>query len=134
MSRGNTARKTETATGGFLQVGNPGNKGGMGQPASYIRARCREAFAQRIGFLERLADGKIKRAATVDRVRAMDMLGKYGALQVITVDPPDRPEEAGELMMARVLTMVGRALLSAPAATRTEMLGRLAGIEAQVGE
>lgn len=111
-----------------------------------IRDRCRVAFAKRLGFLERLADGKIKQevatkmgpmeiaASPADRVRAMDMLGKYGALQVITVETPDKPEEAGEAMMARVLTMVGRALLAAPPAARTEMLGRLTAIEAKVTE
>jgi len=142
-----TPRMVTQANGGqLLTGGNPGNVGGMGRPASVIRERCREAFGSRISFLQRLADGKIKQeiptrdgivkvqASPADRVRAMDMLGKYGALQVVTVDPPAGTLEAGEVLMSRILTMMTRVVASAPAAHRALVLQELTALEGTVEE
>lgn len=59
---------------GLLQIGNPGNAGG-GRPASQIRERCRGSFERRIPVLEQIADGK---GDDSDRLKAVDLLGKYG--------------------------------------------------------
>lgn len=84
--------------GGLLRVGNPGNKGGTGQPPSAIRQRCRGSFYDRIRILEDIADGAVpltrkcpkcghkppkdesspEAAGAGDRIRAIDLLGHYG--------------------------------------------------------
>lgn len=62
--------------------GNPGNSGGKkgrsGGGSVVIRLACRESFAKRRRTLERIADGKVEGATVADRVRAIDLLGKYG--------------------------------------------------------
>lgn len=82
---------------GRLRGGNPGNSGGKkgrsGRPPSVIREMCRGAFAQRIKILKKIADGEaiervklangeemetMKSADVSDRLKAIDLLGKYG--------------------------------------------------------
>lgn len=91
--------KIRQAHGGALFTGgNPGNKGGTGRPPSAIREQLRGSFAERIAVLERFADGAMpltgkcakcghEELATIanvlpveasDRLRAIDMLAKYG--------------------------------------------------------
>lgn len=41
-----------------MNVGNPGNVGGPGRPASAIRELCRGAFGARVRVLETIADGE----------------------------------------------------------------------------
>lgn len=136
--------------GGTLQVGNPGNSGGIGRPTPQIRARCRGSFLHRIPILEQIADGTL--TETVDsptgpqnvlvpsplaeRLKAIDMLGKYGGLQVIAVESDQPPvPEGGEALMGRVLAMIGRALLAAPAHQRLAVLRELeAGPSAEGGD
>lgn len=82
-----------TAKGGLLRTGNPGNKGGSGTPPSLLREQLRGSFAERIKTLESFADGtavqKLKSpdgtelqteisADISDRIKAIDMLAKYG--------------------------------------------------------
>lgn len=69
-----------------------------------------------------------------DRAYAIDLLGKYGGIEKITVENGTPIREPAESMMARVLTMVGRAMLSAPAPQRTALLQELTAIEATVAE
>ena len=76
--------------GGSLLVGNPGNKGGTGRPATVVRERARESFYKLIPTLEAIADGTLKQkikfgeataeadAAFSDRISAIDKLGRYG--------------------------------------------------------
>lgn len=78
--------------GGTLNSGNPGNRGGSGTVPSILRDQLRGSFAQRIGTLEKIADGEVVAKVKVensetemlvsadvsDRLKAIDMLGKYG--------------------------------------------------------
>lgn len=67
----------EGATGhANLQTGNPGNLGGDGRPASRVREAATLEFEKRIPLLGELADNTD--VATPDRLRAVDLLGKYG--------------------------------------------------------
>lgn len=64
--------------GGALYAGGvPGNRGGGRQPAA-IRALFRDAAADRIALLREIADGKVEDASTQDRLRALEILAKYG--------------------------------------------------------
>lgn|SRR5574341_1808029 len=62
--------------GGALQVGNPGNVGGAGRPSSALRERLRGSFQERVKVLEEIADDH--EAHAQDRIRAIDVLAKYG--------------------------------------------------------
>jgi hypothetical protein len=78
--------------GALCRDGNPGNRGGTGRPPSILRDYLRGSFADRITVLEQIADGKtIQRikvegketgaeisADVSDRLRAIDLLAKYG--------------------------------------------------------
>jgi hypothetical protein len=72
--------------GGTLQVGNPGNAGGTGRPPSVLRERLRGSLEQRVSVLEAIADDP--EVAPQDRIRAIDVMGKYGigALRELSVD------------------------------------------------
>lgn len=70
--------------GGTLQRGNFGNRGGTGRPPSLVRQVCRGAFANRIATLRQIADGEVPEASVVDRLKAIDLLGKYGLGTTIT--------------------------------------------------
>ena len=64
--------------GGALRNGStPGtNAGGTGRPPSAIREKLRGSFSNRIATLERIADDDGQ--TTADRIRALDLLAKYG--------------------------------------------------------
>lgn len=91
-----------------LRRGNPGNRGGKkgrsGRPPGVIRQACAKAFDKRIKYLMAVVDGEtgpylahkdgqpmlddqgrpIRCGADVaDRLKAMDLLGKYGGLQKV---------------------------------------------------
>jgi hypothetical protein len=52
-----------------------------------VRAACREAFAERVPMLAELAD-----SGTPDvRLRALDMLGRYGLGTAFTLEASDSP-------------------------------------------
>jgi hypothetical protein len=81
--------------GGVLRQGGT-NKGGPGRPPSAIRATLRQSFEERVKVLEAIADGEVayklrsdgeKMSAAdltkvipsvADRLKAMDLLAKYG--------------------------------------------------------
>lgn len=80
------------AHGGALRNGGT-NKGGTGRPPSILRDQLRGSFADRVAVLEKIADGEaiakmrgmdgketeIQVSADVsDRLKAIDMLAKYG--------------------------------------------------------
>ncbi len=69
-----------------------GKKGRSGRPPSAIRERCVGSFEERVSILEEIIDDPKSRAA--DRIRAMDLLGKYGlgALKEMQGDQYDRME------------------------------------------
>jgi hypothetical protein len=67
--------------GGTLRRG--GNKTpGPGRPPSVIREHAREGFADLIPSLKRIAGDK--ETSTTDRLRAIDLLGKYGLGTTVT--------------------------------------------------
>lgn len=45
-------------TGGLLQTGNPGNKGGKGRPPDKLRERLRNTVARRVRVIREIADGE----------------------------------------------------------------------------
>ena len=49
---------------------------GIGRPPSAIRERLRGSFDERVATLEEIADSNAE--STVDRIRAIDLLAKYG--------------------------------------------------------
>jgi hypothetical protein len=57
-------------------VGKPGRSG---RPKDVVRA-CRRAFDKRIGILSKIADGKIPDTSPGDRIRALDVLARYGGM------------------------------------------------------
>lgn len=61
---------------GQLVGGNPGNRGG-GRPPSVIRADARGRFDELLPVLSTIAKSK-KGVLTRDRIRAADVLGRYG--------------------------------------------------------
>ncbi len=80
------------AHGGALRHGGT-NKGGPGRPPSLIRSLFRDSFANRLWVLEDVADGEpmvrvrdalgnetgaTRSASPGDRIKAVDVLGKYG--------------------------------------------------------
>lgn len=77
------------ANGGQLLVGNPGNKGGTGKPKSEVRERCVGSFDERIPILEQIANDV--NANPADRLKAIDLLGKYGGLQQVDQTSGDKP-------------------------------------------
>lgn len=76
--------------GALLAGGKPGNKGGTGPPPSAIRAYCRGSFAVRIPILEDIAAGEYK-ATPRDRIKAMDVLAKYGGVDKLALMPDELP-------------------------------------------
>ena len=74
--------------GGALRSGGkPGNRGGTGRPPSVIRERCRGSFEDRIVVLEEIADDA--KTSAGDRIRALDLLGKYGLGTQQQISGPD---------------------------------------------
>jgi len=65
---------------GRLRGGNPGNKGG-GRPPAEIRQRCADGFYRHIGKAEAILNAKD--ASNADKIRALDVLGKYAGLQKV---------------------------------------------------
>ena len=49
---------------------------GIGRPPSAIRERLRGSFDERVAVLEDIADSNWE--STADRIRAIDLLAKYG--------------------------------------------------------
>jgi hypothetical protein len=69
--------------GGALRNGGPGSPG---RPPSALRDRLRGSFAERVLVLEAIADDD--QADPQDRIRAIDVLAKYGlgTLRELSVD------------------------------------------------
>ncbi|HSI71708.1 MAG TPA: hypothetical protein VK934_00910 [Fimbriimonas sp.] len=79
----------EGRNGGKLLTGGvPGHKGGGGRPSSELRARSRVAFALGLDFAERLLAGDVE-GSTADKLRAMDITGKYGLGEATVLLPEE---------------------------------------------
>jgi hypothetical protein len=72
--------------GALYSSGVPGHVGGSGRPPSALRARLRGSLEARVSVLEEIADSP--EADPADRIRAVDILAKYGlgAASDVTVD------------------------------------------------
>ena len=55
-----------------------GRQPGSGRPPSRIRHALRQSFEDRIRLLEEIADGAGGKTTVGDRLRALDILAKYG--------------------------------------------------------
>ena len=80
-SGGQTATARSPLNGAEIPLGahprnSAGKKGRSGRPPSAMRDMCRLSFEERVAGLTHIIDDPKSRAA--DKVRAMDLLGKYG--------------------------------------------------------
>lgn len=114
--------------GAPLKPGNPGNSGGKkgrsGRTPGVIRQACAKAFDQRIKYLKAVVDGETGDylrhkdgqimlddmgrpqrcgAEVADRLKAMDLLGKYGGLQKVEHEHDDKREHRDRLTRLREL-------------------------------
>jgi hypothetical protein len=69
--------------GGAIRRGGT-NRGGPGRPPSAIRATAREKFDRLIPKLDQIA--RARKSKDSDKVRAIDVLGKYGMGQAVSVE------------------------------------------------
>jgi hypothetical protein len=72
--------------GALLRGGMPGNAGSPGRPPGALRERLRGSLEARVSVLEEIADSP--EADPADRIRAVDILAKYGlgTASDVTVD------------------------------------------------
>ena len=77
--------------GALLAGGQPGNRGGLGRPPSALRERLRGSLEERVAVLEEIADDPD--ALDRDRIKAVDVLGKYGLGTVREVTVEDVKEK-----------------------------------------
>ena len=96
----NGPQLVEQEHGGALKTGGtPGHKGGTGRPPSAIRELCRGSFAERLEVLTDIADDT--EAKTIDRIRAIDLLGKYGGVDKLALTEEEQPV-AGAMTPERI--------------------------------
>lgn len=98
--------------------GNPGNTQPVGRPASAIRARLRGSFEERIPVAEAIADSPTETSEA--RLKAVDLLGKYGLGQV-----KELSTEAVRDKLRETLGIIRDSLLPADAA---RLIARLEGV------
>ena len=77
--------------GALRTGGTPGNKGGTGRPPSKVRERCRDSFEERLPFLEGIVDDEGEK--TSDRIKAHELLGRFGGVAEISITLDEQPEE-----------------------------------------
>jgi hypothetical protein len=75
-----TPRTQPGKNGGRLRRG--GTNAGAGRPKDIVRSACALAFDQRLPLLKKIADAKIEGATIAERLKALDMLAKYGGLLI----------------------------------------------------
>ena len=82
----------ESAGRGALRTGGtPGNKGGTGRPPSKVRKLCREAFEAGIPMITAIRDDEDER--TSDRLKAHELLGRFGGVAELALAVDEQPEE-----------------------------------------
>ena len=74
--------------GGTLRRGG-NNTPGTGRPKSEVRAACAKGFDERISLLQGFADDP--NLSPAERLKALDLLGKYGGLQQVDQTSDDKP-------------------------------------------
>jgi hypothetical protein len=87
--------------GAALVPGNPGNAGGQpgrsGRPKDEVRLGCRVAFDEAVPVLRAIVKGELPDVSTADRMRAADVLGRYGGMAFteteakVDLKPPPNP-------------------------------------------
>ncbi len=77
--------------GALRTGGNPGNKGGTGRPPSKVRKLCREAFEVGIPMITAIRDDEDQR--TSDRLKAHELLGRFGGVAELSLTVDEQPEE-----------------------------------------
>jgi hypothetical protein len=88
--------------GALLDGGVRGHRGVGGRPPSAIREAARLAFAERLHVLTDIADDEDAKA--MDRIRALDLLGKYGGVDKLPVIVEQQPV-AGPLTTQKIEEM-----------------------------
>ena len=83
--------------GALLPGAGGGPQPGSGRPPSEIRKRLRGSFEERIRILEEIADDPD--ASKVDRIKAIDMLAKYGLGTKQEVSGPDDTPIQAEMVV-----------------------------------
>lgn len=78
------ARRPQSHGGALLAGGAPNNRGGTGRPPSAIRATARQAFDEVLPIVTRIV--KSKSTSDRDRIRGIDVLGKYGMGHPVSID------------------------------------------------
>jgi hypothetical protein len=93
--------------GALVSGGRKGQKGGTGRPLNVIRATMRQAFDERIPILQRIADDE--EATVPDRLRALDMLAKYGlgTTPPTTDGPAPEPQRMTVTLVRRLISPDG---------------------------
>ena len=76
--------------GALLTGGKPGNRGGPCRPPSALRKKCQDSFEERVPILESIADND--EARDPDRIKAVEVLGKYGGVDKIALTLEEQPE------------------------------------------
>ena len=87
--------------------GTKGNKGGTGRPPAAIRQRCADGFDRHIATAEAILASTD--ASNADKIRALDVLGKYAGLQKIEHEHSRKPyrEAVDEVRKQAGLRLVG---------------------------
>lgn len=93
------ARSVAKSTANQPEVQKPKGKRGGPRPnsgplPSVIREAYRMAARNRLGFILDVVDGKVKDAQASDRLRAWDMLNKYGIGTTVTNTDVDGKDAA----------------------------------------
>ena len=77
--------------GALRTGGTPGNKGGTGRPPSKVRKLCRDAFEAGIPMITAIRDDEDER--TSDRLKAHELLGRFGGVAELSLTVEEQPEE-----------------------------------------
>ena len=76
--------------GALLTGGKPGNRGGPGRPPSAIREAAQQGFYEGLPILAAIRDSEDEK--TSDRIRAVEVMGKYGSVDKIALTVEEQPE------------------------------------------
>ena len=77
--------------GALLSGGVRGNRGGPGRPPSAIREAAQQGFVDGLPVLRAIRDNEDERAS--DRIRAVEVMGKYGGVDKIALTVEEQPEQ-----------------------------------------
>jgi hypothetical protein len=87
--------------GGSLRNGGT-NKGGPGRPTNELRELCREIGWEGLAYARLIVAGKVKKAGPLVRMKALDLLLKYGVGTRMELQTPNTPIAFGFLVSEEV--------------------------------